>query len=202
MKSHTYTDRTDAAGKNEHTKNLGIMCELLNDRADLVEKYFVLPTFEIDDYLAMQLELDTAEVLSCYNDLIDHKNSFVSERNFQCYFTSLQLDLLTQYVNELHLFFSDVTNEEMRQLFSGKLFRPLKSTNNRRVAIVIDALCSQNLICKQWQKVIDRNNLILSSADGRPLNSSKISSALSVAKQDNRSIYVTIKKSVQHIATS
>ena len=111
MKSHTYTDRTDAAGKNEHTKNLGIMCELLNDRADLVEKYFVLPTFEIDDYLAMQLELDTAEVLSCYNDLIDHKNSFVSERNFQCYFTSLQLDLLTEYVNELHLSFSDVTNE-------------------------------------------------------------------------------------------
>lgn len=192
----------DAAGKNEHIKNLGIMCELLNDRADLVDKYFIQPTFEIDDYLAMQHELDTAEMLSCYNDLTDHKSTSASERNFQCYFTSLQLDLLTQYVNDLHLFSSDVTNEEIRQLFSGKLCRPLKSTNNRMVAFFFDALCGQSLICKQWQGVISRNNLILSSADGRPLSNTKISSALNMAKQDDRSIYEAIKKSVQDIAMS
>lgn len=200
LKSNSYTNRLDIAGKNEHAKNLGIMYELLNGRADLVEKYFIRPTFKIDDYLAMQHELDTAEMISCYNDLTDSKNASTSERNFQCYFTSLQLNLLTQYVNELHLFSSDVTNEKMRQLFSGKLCLPLKSANNRIVAFFFDALCSQNLICKQWQEVIDRNSLILSSADSRPLNSTKISSALNMAKQDNRSIYETIKKSVQHIA--
>lgn len=202
LKSHTYTNRVDTAGKNEHIKNLGIMCELLNDRQDLVEKYFIRPKFEFNDQTAMQHELDTTAVVFSYNDLPYQKDVFVSERNFQCYFTSLQLNLLTQSVNELHLFSSNVTNEEMRQLFSGKLCCPLKSTNNRIVAFFFDALCSQNLICKQWQEVIDRNNLILSSADGRPLNCTKISSALNMAKQDNRSIYVMIKKSVQHIATS
>lgn len=202
LKSHTYTNRVDVAGKNEHTKNLGIMCELLNNRQDLVDKYFIRPAFEFADYLTIQHELDTTEVSSDYNNLPYRKNVIVSERNFQCCFTTLQLNILTQYVNELHLFSTDVTNEEIKQLFVGKLCYPLRSANNRIVAFFFDALCSQNLICKQWQNVIDRNNLILSSASGRPLNSSKISSALNMAKQDNRSVYDIIKKYVQHIAIS
>lgn len=202
LKSHTYTDRLDAAGKNEHTKNLAIMCELLNDRQELVEKYFIRPTFELADYLAIQHELDTTEISFGYNNLPYRKNVAVLERNFQCNFTILQLELLTQYINELHLFYNDVTNEEIKQLFIGKLRYPLRSANNRIVAFFFDALCSQNLICKQWQNVIDQNNLILSSADGRPLSYTKISSALNVAKQDNRSVYDIIKKYVQHIAIS
>ena len=36
--------------------------ELLENRLDLIEKYFVRPSFEHKDYLAMQHELDTTEV--------------------------------------------------------------------------------------------------------------------------------------------
>lgn len=205
LKNHTYTDRMDVAGKNEHTKNLGIMCELLNDRQDLVEKYFIRPTFEANDQISMQHELDTTEASSYGSDLRPKEEDYsknTKQRNFQCCFSSLQIELLTKCVNELHLFSSDVTNEEMRQLFIGKLCRSLKSANNRIVAFFFDALCSQNLICKQWQKVIDRNKLILSSADGRPLSNTKISSALNMAKLDDRSIYEVIKRSVKHIAMS
>ena len=44
LNSHTYTDRVDAAGMNEHKKNFHIMEELLTVREDLVQKYFTKKT--------------------------------------------------------------------------------------------------------------------------------------------------------------
>ena len=61
INGNTYPKRCDVDGLNEHNKNLGILRELLENRLDLIEKYFVRPSFEHKDYLAMQHELDTTE---------------------------------------------------------------------------------------------------------------------------------------------
>lgn len=56
INGNTYPKRCDVDGLNEHNKNLGILRELLENRLDLIEKYFVRPSFEHKDYLAMQHE--------------------------------------------------------------------------------------------------------------------------------------------------
>jgi hypothetical protein len=68
------------------------------------------------------------------------------------------------------------------------------------LVVVSDMLCSKNLICKQWQSVIAKHKLILSSSTDKPLTTTKLSSATSDAKSTNASIYEAIRKKVQEIA--
>jgi hypothetical protein len=122
------------------------------------------------------------------------------KQDFQCYFDSTQLNLIARHANEVHLFSADVSEEDMRKLFSCQVSKQLKARSNRRVAFFFDMLCSKNLICKQWQSVIAKHKLILSSSTDKPLTTTKLSSATSDAKGTNASIYEAIRKNVQEIA--
>ena len=205
LNSHTYTDRRDAAGMNEHKKNFHIMEELLIIRKDLVKKYFAKDNIYESDYLAMHQEFNTTQHSP------NPKVSIVSDSppivitpkpDFQCYFNSVQIRLITRSANEAHLFSSDVTEIEIKALFACCLKRPLKSACNRRVAFFFDVLCEHKLISTRWQHVIDKNRLILSSAKNTLLNSSKLSTALNEAKQNGGCVYRTIELMVLEIAKS
>lgn len=110
------------------------------------------------------------------------------------------MNLIARHANEVHLFSADVSEEDMRKLFSCQVCKQLKARSNRRVAFFFDMLCSKNLICKQWQSVIAKHKLILSSSTDKPLTTTKLSSATSDAKSTNASIYEAIRKKVQEIA--
>lgn len=205
LNSHTYTDRVDAAGKNEHEKNFHIMEELLTIRKDLVQRYFAKEKLCESDYLIMHQEFNTTQ-LSSNSDVFSASGSipatFLSKPDFQCYFNSKQIELITYSANEAHLFYPDVSETEVKALFACCLEHPLKSSCNRRVAFFFDALCGYKLISTRWQHVIDMNGLILSSAKNVLLNSSKLSTALNEAKQTDRCAYRTIELHVQRIAES
>lgn len=204
LNSHLYTDRLDAIGMNEHHRNYRIMESLLETRRDLVEKYFSRPEFSESAYHSMQHEFDTT--LPAAPDFTLHSHDRPQKApgqvgGFQSYFTTTQISLITKFVNEACLFSGVVTDEDLEKLFHTKLTIPLKSANNRRVAVFFDALCENNLICRQWQQVVDANRLILSSAKDVPLKCSNLSTALNEAKTENKSIYNSIRKMVQQIAS-
>lgn len=205
LNSHTYTDRVDAAGKNEHNKNFHIMKELLTIRKDLVQKYFAKEKLCDFDYSIMHQEFNTTH-LSFSSGISSTSGSIqtasTSKPSFQCCFNSVQISLITHSVNEVHLFTPDVSETEVKAFFACCLKHPLKSTCNRRVAFFFDALCGYKLISTRWQHVIDKNELILSSAKNILLNSSKLSTALNEAKQNRGCIYRTIELYVQRIAAS
>lgn len=199
-----YTDCMDAAGMNEHKKNFHIMEELLIIRKDLVQKYFIKEKMCNSDYLIMHQEFNTTQLSSNSEISITSTSLQVpisSKLNFQCYFNSTQIRLITYSVNETHLFTHDVSEAEVKALFACCLEHPLKSVCNRRVAFFFDALCEQKLISTRWQHVIDKNRLILSSSGKSVLlNSSKLSTALNEAKQNGGCVYRTIELRVQEIA--
>lgn len=206
LNSHMYTDRVDVAGMNEHKKNFCILEELLTLRKDLVQKYFTKEKLCDTDYLRMHEEFNTTQ-LSPNSELPIASGSlpvaFTSRPNFQCYFNPIQIRLLMQSVNKAHLFSSDVTEVEVKGLFACCLERPLKSACNRRVAFFFDSLCEHKLISTRWQQVIDKNELILSSAGKNVLlNNSKLSTALNEAKQNDGCAYRAIDLMVLEIAES
>ena len=203
LNSHTYTDRVDAAGMNEHKKNFHIMEELLTIRKDLVHRYFAKEKLCDSDYSIMHQEFNTTlapsnSEISIVSDSLPV--ALTTKPDFQCYFNSIQIRLLIHSINEVHLFFSDVTEVEVKALFACCLEYPLKSACNRKVAFFFDALCKYKLISTRWQNVIEKNRLILSSAKNIFLNSSKLSTALNEAKQNGGCAYRTIELYVQEIA--
>ena len=203
LNSHTYTDRVDAAGMNEHRKNFHIMEELLAIRKDLVQKYFTKENLTFSDFLVMHQEFNTTQQSSNFEKSIVPTSfpvSITSKPDFQCVFNSVQIRLITHSVNENHLFISDVSETEVEALFTCCLEHPLKSACNRRVAFFFDALCKYKLISARWQHVIDKNGLLLSSAKNVLLNSSKLSTALNEAKQNDGCVYRTIELRIQGIA--
>lgn len=202
LNSHTYTDRVDAAGMNEHKKNFHIMEELLTIRKDLVHRYFAKEKLCDSDYSIMHHEFNTIPPSSDSKVSIISGSlpvAFPSQPDFQCYFNSVQIGLITHIANEAHLFSPDVAEAEIKALFSCCLEHPLKSACNRRVAFFFDALCEHKLITTRWQHVIDENRLILSSAKNVLLNSSKLSTALNEAKQNGGCVYRTIELHVQKL---
>lgn len=202
---HTYTDRIDAAGMNEHKRNFHIMEELLTIRKDLVQKYFIQEKLCDSDYAIMHQEFNTTQQLSdsevsIVSDLFPV--TLTSKPNFQCCFSSVQISLIAHSANEVHLFTPDVSETEVKALFACCLKHPLKSMCNRRVAFFFDALCEYKLISARWQHVIDKNRLILSSSKNTILNSSKLSTALNEAKQNDGCVYKTIELYVQKITAA
>lgn len=207
LNSHSYTDCQYAAGKNEHKKNFYIMEEFLEEREDLVVIFFTKVDFEYHDYKALHHKFNTTEPPPNGQYLHGKPPSILQtardpkpKQDFQCYFDSTQLNLIARHANEVHLFSADVSEEDMRKLFSCQVSKQLKARSNRRVAFFFDMLCSKNLICKQWQSVIAKHKLILSSSTDKPLTTTKLSSATSDAKSTNASIYEAIRKKVQEIA--
>lgn len=203
LNSHTYTDCMDAAGMNEHKKNFHIMEELLTTRKDIVQRYFTKEILCDSDYSIMHQEFNTTQ-LSSNSEVSIASGSlsvvFPSKPDFQSYFNSLQISLITHSANEIHLFSPDVSEAEVKALFACCLEHPLKSASNRRVAFFFDALCERKLISARWQHVIDKHGLILSSLGKSVLlNSSKLSSALNEAKQNGGCVYRTIELRVQKI---
>lgn len=205
LNSHTYADCIDAAEMNAHKKNFHIMEELLTIRKDLVQKYFTKEKLCDSDYITMDQEFNTTQQLSDSEVSIVSRLlpvAFTSKPNFQCNFNSTQLSIITQSANEVRLFTPDVSEAEIKALFTCCLQHPLKSICNRRIAFFFDVLCKHKLISARWQHVLDKNELILSSAKNTLLTSSKLSTALNEAKQNGGCIYKTIELYVQKIAAS
>ena len=59
LNGHRYTDALCAAGKNAHSKALGVITALLETRPDLAEEYLALPGFSHADAARMLDNLDT-----------------------------------------------------------------------------------------------------------------------------------------------
>lgn len=181
------------------------MEELLTIRKDMVRNYFIKEKLCRADFLAMHQEFDTTTQLTNSEKHIVSAISpiiVIPKPNFQCFFNSVQIRLIAHSANEAHLFSSDVSETEVKALFTCCLEHPLKSACNRRVAFFFDALSKYKLISTRWQHVIDKNGLILSSAKNVFLNSSKLSTALNEAKQNDGCTYRTIELHIKEIATA
>lgn len=193
LNGHRYTDALCAAGKNAHNKALGIMTALLETRPDLAEEYLALPGLSHADAARILDNLDTGR---CSTEKAQGKDKprFVSR------LTPKLAIPLAEIASKTGVFKGGVTAEKLTALLDCRLAKPLKSANNRRLAVFFDALADARLIERDWQKVLATNGSVASSASDKPLSRSALSSALAEAKTGMSAAVAAIRKEVRKVA--
>ncbi len=170
--------------------NIRRIGSLLRDRRDLVEKYFSGITFGSDDFTAMFNEFNRGTAYM--------QASCVKTLNFGGALSAEQTKAIALIANCLHIFRQEVSAEDMADIFSPSPHIRLVSANNRRLAVLFDALSYERLIGGDWQKVIADTGIIVSSTNA-PLTQSKLSSALNGARADGTAAFSTIRKRVHEV---
>lgn len=200
---HRYTDCMCASGKNSHCANLHIVEEILTTRKDLVTRYFVDKSPSMEQLESMVREYDTTlPQIQAYPRQSIRLDGVPP--TFGCYFGQKEISLITQYAFEAFLFMGDCGEPEIEALFSCSLQTPLQVRNNRMAAIFFDELSRKDLICREWQLVIDKNGLLKSST-GSKLSASKLSSALSQSQGNDvkyRPKFAEMAKQLQKISST
>mgnify|MGYP007098875553 FL=1 len=101
---------------------------------------------------------------------------------FECQLNPAQINLLTECLNDVRMFTKTITNKTLEDIFSCNLDQPIKTRNNRLLVYFFSALDDRSLITRNWQSVIDKNKLFLSSGKGILLKQSDLSTANSEIK--------------------
>ncbi len=112
--------------------------------------------------------------------------------------------ILSFFTGQQYLFIGGCSEAEIEALFSCSLQTPLQVRNNRMAAIFFDELSRKNLICREWQLVIDKNGL-LESSTGTKLTANKLSSALSQSQGNDikyRPKFAEMAKQLQIISST
>ena len=201
LNGHYYSDHRDAAGKNGHRKNIGIVRGLLTKRKDLVEQFFsngLLAPDRMDELLRL---FNTTQAPSGPKEEPDkpRPETNLPALSLGSFLNDNQLSLIVHCANEAQLFTTPVDTGILRSLLEGTLHRPLKSANNRLVAFFFDRLCHHRLILSRWEHLLEQAGSILGSKDGRPLKHGQYSSALSLAKSNPNSMQEVISQCVQTV---
>ena len=156
-----------------HVMHVFALKELMEERRDLVEAFFSKVGFEKKDFLKM--------------DDLFNKGKSLEEPEPVClaHFSDEQICLITNFVRATSLFKSEVTENEIRDLFECRLTVPLQATVNRYVAIFFGKLREHGLLPYSWQKIMENHKLVSSSVNNEPLRASQLRCGLSQARVAN-----------------
>lgn len=110
------------------------------------------------------------------NILTEGKSTFEAQLN------TAQIKLLSECLNDVRMFPENITSQTLENIFVCNLSQPLKARNNRLLAYFFSALDDRSPITRNWQSVIDKNRLFLSSGKSKPLKQSDLSTANSEIK--------------------
>lgn len=201
LNGHYYSDHRDAAGKNGHRKNIGILRGLLMKRKDLVEHFFSNVLFAPNRMNELLCLFNTTKASSGLKKGLDkpRPETNLPSLSLGNFLNDNQLSLIAHCANEAQLFTTLVDVGILRSLLEGKLHQPLKSANNRLVAFFFDRLCHHRLILGRWEHLLEQAGSILGPKDGRPLKHGQYSSALSLAKSNPNSMQEVISQCIQTV---
>lgn len=200
VNSVTFKDCETLECKNAHIVNLTRLKSLFSEaNENLVRKYFDKERFTDEDCLALIAEFNLLEDSSASTLTADNGNTRQLP-NFQCRLTNEQISIITKAANAAQIFLSVVTETEVKALFDCSLTSPLKSGNNRTLAMFFDELSRENIICTRWQNVLDRRKLIISAGSDKPLNKDSLSSALSGARNTENPTVFIIRQMARDVA--
>lgn len=167
---------SDERKKYLNSEDLALSFEQLKDDNTIYDEqipYFsaILSSVYLTQYIAyLQSKLPSEKTIQV-SSTSEIKSTFEAE------FTRSQIELLTQCVNEARIFTESITTDIFESILSCTLSEPLKSRNNRLLVYYFSALDDRSLITRNWQAVIDKNQLFLSSGKGNPLTQTDLSSA-------------------------
>ena len=202
LNSHHHTDRRDAAGLNEHRKNLGILKSLLFTRKDLLLRFSAAEAQD-DTLLKDLLHLYYTTEAPPPKQEADTPLSSTAKQNHSlslgCCLDDDQLSLIADCANEARMFVEELDASMLRSLLEGKLTVPLRSRNNRMLAYFFDQLCRHGLILPRWQNLLEQAGSILGPKGNKPLKHEQYSNALTHARNTPNSMQKKIRECVQQV---
>ena len=156
-----------------HVKHVFALKELLEERRDLVDAFFSQESFEEKEFLLM-------------DDLFNKGKSLDEpEPVYLAHFSDNQIHIITDFVSSTSLFKSEVTENDIKDLFECKLSVPLQARVNRQVAIFFGKLRDHGLLPYSWQMIMESHKLVSSSVSNKPLRASQLRCGLSQARVAN-----------------
>ena len=200
LNSH-HTDRRDAAGLNEHRKNLGILKGILFTRKDLLVQFSEVGTPDdatLKDLLHLYYttEAPPGQEAGAAVSVPSKQNHSLS---LGCCLDNDQLSLIADCANEARVFVEVLDASILRSLLDGKLLVPLRSRNNRMLAYLFDQLCRHGLILPRWQNLLEQAGSILGPKGNKPLRHEQFSNALTHAKNTPNSMQKKIRECIQKV---
>ena len=201
LNSHHHTDRRDAAGLNEHRKNLGILKGILFTRKDLLVQFSEVGTPDdatLKDLLHLYYttEAPPGQEAGAAVSIPSKQNHSLS---LGCCLDNDQLSLIADCANEARVFVEVLDASILRSLLDGKLLVPLRSRNNRMLAYLFDQLCRHGLILPRWQNLLEQAGSILGPKGNKPLRHEQFSNALTHAKNTPNSMQKKILECIQKV---
>ena len=118
---------------------------------------------------------------------------------FKSVLTLKEISLLTDCINEAHVFTTTINARILTDFFNCKLDGVLKVNNTRLFAYLMMQLGCYNYIVYEWQSVIANNKLILGKIKGEPLTRTDLSSATDQAKNIYPKGYEIIDKYIKQL---
>lgn len=183
-----YHDAYDAWSKNEHSRNVQIIRELLVYHRPLLTGFLDRDAVGTDDIRELLIRFDkTDSPLEASPGFAPPPVVVAPERkkaSGKGCAPFLQLDkelinLIVQCVNEAVLFEDPITEEHFSAFYAGRPLPAPKAVNNTHVVFFFSLLEQEGLIRNNWKKIIESNNLIISSSGEGFLKASVMSSSLS-----------------------
>lgn len=108
--------------------------------------------------------------------------------------------LISEAVNTLEIFESELTPKELESLLTGTLDSPVKAKENNKVSFFLGQLSLKKILPFKWQHLFGSEEKILSAKDGRPLNSKRLRDCWSEVKGYDNGPYTKIKRFVSMLA--
>ena len=201
LNSHHHTDRRDAAGLNEHRKNLGILKGILFTRKDLLVRFSEMDSPDdalLKDLLHLYYTTE-APPLGQEADVTSSTSKQNHSLSLGCCLDDDQLSLIADCANEARVFVEVIDAPMLRSLLEGKLTVPLTSRNNRMLAYLFDQLCRHGLILPRWQNLLEQAGSILGPKGNKPLRHDQFSNALTHARNSPNSMQKKIRDCVQQV---
>ena len=162
---------------NAHRMNMGIVRNLYTQEKEMLDMYLYKDSFTKEDF----------------NELLQHYLTTSTEIQLQMAtpisfggkFTDRQLDCLAKIAYDNHLFLlpeeTDV-KAVMDALLHCKTAFTVKVRNLRNVAVFFDELLTNNIVCYNWQSVIEKGRFLVSPKSNKSIGTSDLSSALYKAR--------------------
>lgn len=187
-----------ASQLNQKNKNFNIVRELLCERPDLVDKYFIEEHFSLNDFYELIREFNTTETsknelteddaaelgkdsVNIQTDTSIIQDSILSSTEIPCLpieevgelkkivgspnpfkssFSDKEIEILTDCINEAHIFTTTISPTILKSFFICTLDGALKSNNNSLLVYLMMNLNKLDYITNNWQSVIASKQLI------------------------------------------
>lgn len=181
---------------NAHRMNMGIVRNLYTQEKDMLDRYLYKDSFTKEDFHELIHQHLTTSTGS--------QSQRATSMSFGGKFTDHQLDYLAKIAQENHLFkLSNDTEARaaMDDLLNCKAGFTVEVRNLRNVVVFFDELLTNNLVCYNWQSMIEKGRFLISPKNNKRVAASDLSSALykarissSVAKHSIRDGIKQMKK--------